>query len=201
MQDPPGGHPPELRAVIDEAHRLRRRVAGHGYGGEGVDVALDAGIDSIEHGALLSSAQLERMAAQGTFLVLTTSAVAESDPRIPARTRAMMAEANAQYHDTIRRALEAGMQLALGSDCVHGRIDREILLLARLGASPKFALEAATANAAALIQRDDLGHIRPGGAADFPFAAGDPLQEPAVLSFPQAVMQAGVWLRPPPVAA
>lgn len=52
--------------------------------------------------------------------------------------------------------------------------------------------------AAALIQRDDLGHIPPRGAADLLFVAGDPLQEPAVISFPQAMMQAGVWPRPRP---
>lgn len=93
------------------ARSAEHSVQAHDSAGA-ADVALDAGIYSIEHGALLSSAQLERMAAQGTFLVLTTWAVAESDPRVPARIRAMMAEANAQYHDTIRRALEAGVQLA-----------------------------------------------------------------------------------------
>jgi imidazolonepropionase-like amidohydrolase len=184
----------ELRVVIDEAHRLGRKVAGHGYGGEGVDFALDAGIDSLEHGALLSAEQLERMAKQGTFLVITTSAVGETDPSIPPAIREVMAKAYAKYQGTISLALKTGVKIALGSDCVHGRIDREILKLVDCGATPVQALEAATARGSELLGREDIGHIRVGAVADFVFVSGDPITNPDVMSSPRGVMQAGEWV-------
>jgi imidazolonepropionase-like amidohydrolase len=187
----------ELQALIEEAHRLGRKVAGHAYGGDGVDSALAAGIDSIEHGALLADSQLERMAEQRTFLVLTTAVIADSaqDPFVPESIRSLMAGVVDEYHKTIRRALAQGVRIAMGCDGIHGRIDREIVQLVELGASPEQALRAATGEAADLIGRPDTGRLEPGSHADVLFVAGDPLADPTVLAEPMGVLGAGKWVR------
>jgi imidazolonepropionase-like amidohydrolase len=190
----------ELQTLIQEAHHLGRKVAGHAYGGEGVDWALEAGIDSIEHGAFLTVAQLQTMAAKGTFLVLTTSAISDGaqDPRVPEPIRRKQAQTVDDYMKTIRNALSASVRIALGSDCIHGRLDREVLQLVECGASPELALRAATADGAELAGLPLAGHLKRGHSADLLFVAGNPLEDPSTLSNPIGVLSAGQWARPLP---
>jgi imidazolonepropionase-like amidohydrolase len=189
----------ELSAVVDEAHRLGRKVAAHAHGGQGVDDALAAGVDSIEHGCILTAGQLNRMRAQGTTLVVTMGVglAFEVDPTVPAAIQGRMADVNAGYWKVLEEAQQAGVTVAVGSDCVHGAIAAEMAYLVRAGFSQVAALEAGTKAGAQLIGRADLGQLTAGGAADIVLVEGDPTDDIAAAAQVRAVMVDGRWLRPP----
>jgi imidazolonepropionase-like amidohydrolase len=189
----------ELSAVVDEAHRLGRKVAAHAHGGQGVDDALAAGVDSIEHGCILTADQLNRMRAQGTTLVVTMGVglAFEVDPTVPAAIQGRMADVNAGYWKVLEEAQQAGVTVAVGSDCVHGEIAAEMAYLVRAGFSHVAALEAGTKAGAQLIGRADLGQLTAGGAADIVLVDGDPTADIAAAAQVRAVMVDGRWLRRP----
>jgi imidazolonepropionase-like amidohydrolase len=189
---------PELSAVVDEAHRLGRKVAAHAHGGQGVDDALAAGVDSIEHGCILDADQLNRMRAQGTTLVVTMGVglAFEVDPTVPAAIQGRMADVNAGYWKVLEQVQQAGVKVAVGSDCVHGGVAQEMAYLVRAGFSPVAALEAGTSGGAQLIGRADLGQLTAGNAADIVLVDGDPTADIAVAAQVRAVMVDGRWLRP-----
>jgi imidazolonepropionase-like amidohydrolase len=186
---------PELRAVVDEAHRLNRKVAAHAHGGAGVDDALEAGVDSIEHGCLLTEDQLQRMASLGTVLVVTMGVglAFEAEPTVPAPIQARMGDVNASYWKVLEGARKYGVTVALGSDGVHGGLSEEIGYLTKAGFTPIEALTAATATAATLIGRTDLGTIEAGCIADLVFVEGDPTSDPDAAGLVRAVMREGEW--------
>jgi imidazolonepropionase-like amidohydrolase len=186
---------PELKAVVDEAHRLNRKVAAHAHGGQGVDDALDAGVDSIEHGCIVTEDQLNRMAAQGTVLVITMGVglAFEVEPGVPAAIQSRMADVNANYWTVLEAARRAGVTVTLGSDGVHGGIAQEMSYLIKAGFSPVEALTAATASAATLISREDLGRLSEGNAADIVFVEGDPTVDIDAAAQVRGVMVNGTW--------
>lgn len=189
----------ELNALVDEAHRLGRKVAAHAHGGQGVDDALAAGVDSIEHGCIVDADQLNRMRTQGTTLVVTMGVglAFEVDPTVPAAIQERMADVNAGYWKVLEEAARSGVTVALGSDCVHGGIAQEMSYLVRAGFSHTAALEAGTKAGAQLIGRPDLGQLTAGGTADMVLVEGDPTADIAAAAQVRAVMVEGRWLRPP----
>ena len=190
---------PELFALVDEAHRLGRKVAAHAHGGEGVDQAIEAGVDSIEHGCLVTEKQLESMAGHGTALVVTMGVglAFETDPEVPASIQAKMNSVNEGYWKVLAQAREAGVSVVVGSDCVHGGVAQEMSYLVRAGFSPVEALTAGTASGATLLGRDDLGALAPGSAADIVLVDGDPSADIEAAERVRAVMTAGAWLIAP----
>jgi imidazolonepropionase-like amidohydrolase len=166
----------ELRAGVDEAHRHGLRTAAHAIGTDGIKAALRAGIDSIEHGQLIDEEGIELMLDREAHLVPTLAAIrcitdAGADAGLPdyvlrkAREIAELAEAN------LRRAYQAGVQIAAGSDAgtpfnPHDGFAYELELMhSMLGMSPQEVLRAATATAADLL---DIrrGTLAPGKVAD-----------------------------------
>jgi imidazolonepropionase-like amidohydrolase len=177
----------EMQALTDEAHALDRRVMCHALGGRGLRIAIEAGVDSIEHGCYLDEELqlLDRMAQRGIFFV-PTFAVYDFHRKSPlphVRERAH----HLQEHHTasLRHALAAGVKIAAGTDAGghgHPRNALEIECLVRAGMSPLQALQAATGWAAECLGRErDLGTIEKGKLADLVVINGDPLSDVTIL--------------------
>ncbi len=197
--------PEELVAGIDEAHRHGLRVASHAIGTEGIKNALRAGIDSIEHGHLLDDEAIELFKANGTYLVPTLTAptcILEqahrgAQPEFVVKKAQALAEAMAT---NIRRAYEAGVKVAGGSDAgtpynYHDNYAYEVELMHRmLGMTPQAALHAATAVAAELIALH-RGIVAPGEPADLLLLDSDAGSDVRALREPHAVMKAGTFVK------
>jgi imidazolonepropionase-like amidohydrolase len=168
----------EMRAVADEAHRAGLKVAAHAHGDDGIRAAIEAGIDCIEHGSLMSDETLDLMVERGTFLVPTTYLadgmdVSHAAPELQAKAAEVFPRAKA----TISRAIDKGARIATGSDAPaipHGRNARELVALVDRGMTPVQAIRAATVVAAELIDADDRGRLEPGLLADVIAVPGDP---------------------------
>jgi imidazolonepropionase-like amidohydrolase len=191
----------ELRAIVDEAHGWRRKVACHAYNGIGLQRALDGGCDSIEHGLELSDAQIQQMIRQGTWYV-PTLAVYYYDPDPPETPTGKRDRQRVAVHGvSFRKALHAGVKIAFGTD-VGGfvwsdPIAQEFARMVEFGMTPMQAIQAATTRAAELLgKRNELGVVAPGAYADLMAVHGDPLQDVAALKDVRFVMKDGVVFRP-----
>jgi imidazolonepropionase-like amidohydrolase len=192
----------EMDALVDEAHRLRKKTAAHAHGAEGAKVAIRAGIDSIDHGSFLDDEAIRMMKERGTYLVPTAMAVkyvgAPSrtyPPEIAAKARAAAAAHGAAY----RKAVQAGVRIALGTDSgvsPHGLNAQEFGLMVDHGMSPAAALRAGTSVAAALLGVDRVaGTLEAGKEADIVAVGGDPLADIHATEKVRFVMRGGKVLR------
>ena len=176
----------EMRTAVEAAHSLNRRIAIHSYGPEGGRDATAAGAESVEHAVDLDDATLADMARRGTVYVPTID-----HNRYYAEYRAEFGYTDAQaaaldaYRErnlaTARRAFQAGVRFAMGSDAVFtmfGQNTRELAWFVALGMTPAQALATATTHGAALLGMDkELGAIAPGYFADIVAVEGDPLKD------------------------
>jgi imidazolonepropionase-like amidohydrolase len=177
----------EMQALVDEAQALDRRVMCHALGGRGLDIAIEAGVNSIEHGSYLDEdpRHLERMAERGIFFV-PTLLVYEYHRKSPQPHVRERAEALVEHHvASIKRALALGVKIVAGTDAGgHGHPANagELLCLVQAGMTSMQALQAATGCAAECLgQEADLGTVEPGKLADLVVVAGDPLADIGVL--------------------
>ena len=200
--DTPQISPDEMSSIVEEAHRLRRKVAVHAHGAEGAKVAIRAGADSIEHGSFLDDEALDLMKKRGTYFVPTAMAVkyVSSPTRIyPAEIAAKAKAAAAAHGDAFRRAIERGVKIAFGTDSAvspHGRNAEEFELMVQHGMTPAQALRAATASAADLLGlADEVGTLEAGKEADIVAVAGDPLRDVAAMKIVRLVMKGGTVVR------
>ena len=193
----------ELKAIVDEAHGWRRKVACHAYNGIGLQRALDGGCDSIEHGLGLSDAQIAQMIKQGTWYVPTLSVYYyDQDPAdTPSgiRDRKRVSE----HEISFRKALRAGVKIAFGTD-VGGfpwsePTAQEFSRMVEFGMSPMQAIQSATSRAGELLgERTRLGVVAPGAYADLIAVATDPLEDIGALRNVGFVMKNGVVFRTMP---
>jgi imidazolonepropionase-like amidohydrolase len=171
----------ELAAIADEAHRRGLRVATHCHGDTAVNAAIDAGIDCIEHGFMITDDTIQRMVDTGTFLVSTNALTEDWDvSKHPKDTQQKVAEVFPKAKASLSRAIEAGVKIACGSDAPaiwHGRNAQELVVLVKRGMTPLQAIRAATTVAADLIEAPDLGRVAPGMHADMVGVPGDPLSD------------------------
>jgi imidazolonepropionase-like amidohydrolase len=183
----------EMQALVEEAHALDRRVICHALGGRGLRIAVEAGVDSIDHGCYLDQEPnlLDAMARKGIFFVPTFAVYDfhRKSPQPHVRERAKELE---EHHiASLRQALAAGVKIAAGTDAGgHGHPNNaiEIACLVRSGMTPLQALRAATGWAAECIGREtDLGTIEKGKLADIVVVAGDPLADVTVLQKPEQI--------------
>ena len=194
----------ELDALVDEAHALKRKTAAHAHGASGAKRAIQAGIDSIEHGSFLDDEALDMMKARGTYFVPTLMAVQGlkemlSDgyvpPAIEAKARAAMASVDA----VVRKAIAKGVKIAVGTDAAvypHGRNAGELVRLVELGMRPAAALQAATRVDAELLGVDArTGTLEPGKLADIVACPGNPLEDIHQVEKIRFVMKDGVVYR------
>jgi imidazolonepropionase-like amidohydrolase len=173
----------EVRAIVETAADLGRWVMSHAHGAEGIKRAVRAGVRSIDHGTFLDDEGIELMLEHGTWLVPTLTAgdttdEMAADPRIPEPVREKLRTLGRPELDAFRRAAEAGVKVAMGTDCPvapHGTNLRELVLMAENGFTPSQALVAATSSAAELMGlQDELGTLEPGKRADVVVLEGDP---------------------------
>lgn len=191
----------ELCAVVDEAHRVGLRVAAHAHGDAGIRAAIEAGIDCIEHGSLMSDETIDLMVERGRFLVPTTYLADGMDlshaaPELQAKAADVFPKAKL----TISKAIAKGVRIACGTDAPaipHGKNAKELLALVDRGMSPLQALRAATLVAAELIDKDDRGRIEEGLLADIIAVPGDPVADIAVTEDVRFVMKGGTVYEQP----
>jgi imidazolonepropionase-like amidohydrolase len=156
--------PDELDAVVAEATRHARHVMVHAHGARAAEHAARAGARSIEHGFFLDEAAVAALVEHGTWLVPTLLAVLGDEPRDD-----LHHEAAQGARASFALALDAGVRIAMGTDCPatpHERRLEELTLMGDLGMAPRDVWRAATTDAADLLDRDDLGRLRPGATGD-----------------------------------
>jgi imidazolonepropionase-like amidohydrolase len=184
--DPRHGHfrDDELVALVAEADAVGIPVMAHAQGAPGIKAAIRAGIRSIEHGIYLDDEAIELMLARGTFFVPTLVApmgvieAAEAGAPIPAPILAKARAVVDIHRDAFRRAVAAGVRIAMGTDSgvtPHGRNLDELVLMAEGGMTPSAVLVATTSAAAELLGlAGELGTIEAGKRADLVVVEGDP---------------------------
>jgi imidazolonepropionase-like amidohydrolase len=195
----------ELKALVDEANKLERKVAAHAHGTEGIKLAVRAGVASIEHGSFLDEEGAKMMAERGTFLVPTLSAgeavekAAKTGVLKGLRAEKALAAATAMRHG-IKLAVANKVQIALGTDAgvvPHGANAREFFLMCEWGGlTPMESIIAGTMNGAKLLGWDkNLGSLTPGKWADIVAVSGDPLNDIHNMEKVVFVMKNGVIYR------
>ncbi|HYS55447.1 MAG TPA: amidohydrolase family protein [Thermoanaerobaculia bacterium] len=186
----------EIKAITDEVHGWKKKVACHAYGGVGLHRALDGGCDSIEHGLDLDDAAITQMVQQGTWLVPTLSVyyTHNDPPDTPSGKRDR--KRVAVHGPSFQKAMKAGVKIAFGTD-VGGfswsdPIAQEFARMTEFGMSPMDAIRSATSRAAELLDMSgDLGVIAPGAYADIVAVGGDPLRDVNALQDVRFVMKDG----------
>ena len=182
--------PAEIEAIVEESHRQGFRVASHAEGLPGIELSVDAGVDTIEHGEALHRAPrvLDRMAERGIVLVPTLSVfelVAESElsccftPKLVDQAARLRADAR----KTVAAARAAGVTMVMGFDAhPHGANASELVRLVEAGLTAGEAVVAGTGGAAAACALEDVGRVAPGQLADLLVVDGDPLADIGVLA-------------------
>lgn len=198
----------EVKALVDTAHLYGKKVAVHAHGADGINIALAAGADSIEHGTLLDDAGIALFRKSGAYYVPTLSTVNGYLERIAADPNAYAPDVRAKIDwrisitgQALRRAFPAGVKIAFGTDAgvsKHGRNADEFELMVRHGMPPAEAIRAATVNAADLLGLSaEIGSLEPGKRADIIAVAGDPLQDVTTLKRVSFVMKDGRVVKGP----
>lgn len=196
----------ELVAIVETAHRLGRKVAAHAHGTDGVNAALRAGVDSVEHGTYIDPESIRLFKAKGSYLVPTllagdtVSQQAETADWMPAPVRAKARTVGPLMVDALRRAHQGGVRIAFGTDSAvskHGENAREFALMVKAGLTPLDAIRAATVWGAAHIGLEgEIGSLAAGKAADIVAVRGDPLADVTALETVDFVMKGGAVVRP-----
>ncbi len=189
----------EMKAIVADAHRLGRKVAAHAHGAQGIAWATEAGVDSIEHGSYIDDAGIALMKKNGTYLVPTlylADWMRENAARIglPAMYATKMKEVTAVSRQNIKKAFNAGVRIAFGTDAAvypHGLNAHEFAVYVQIGMTPIQAIQTATVNAADLLGWSKIGSIENGNFADIIAVNGDPLKDVTLLQDPVMVMKGG----------
>jgi len=190
----------EMKAMVDEAHRLGRRVAAHAMGREGIEASLKVGVDSIEHGFGLDEEMMDRMVRQGTYWCPTIYVgvyVAEGRAAAGAPIWLTMRDIQAKAFPV---AVRKGVKIAYGTDAGGyawtENQAKEFAYMVRYGMTPVQAIQSATIVAADLLERpNDLGAIEAGKFADIIAVSGDPLRDITELERVRFVMKGGEVFR------
>jgi imidazolonepropionase-like amidohydrolase len=193
--------PEEMRAIVETAHNMGRKVAAHSHAAEGTKAALAAGVDTIEHGTFIDDEAVALFRKTGAYLIPTelapVAALAQARAGVlPPATIPKAEAAAAAMVESHRKAYRAGVKFAFGTDTgvsKHGRNGEEFaLLVGTVGMTPAEAIASATTVAAQVLGRDDIGTIVPGKAADIIAVAGSPLEDVKRLEKVAFVMHRGV---------
>jgi imidazolonepropionase-like amidohydrolase len=189
----------EMQAIVADAHRLGRKVAAHAHGAQGILWATEAGVDSIEHGSYINDAAIAEMKKRGTYLVPTLYLedwIVEKG-NLPAFYHQKMVDVSAVAKQNIKRAMQAGVKIALGTDAAvypHGLNAHELdVYVDQMGMTPLAALQSATVNAADLMGwTAKTGTLEPGKWADIIAVEKNPIDDVRVLQDVKFVMKGGV---------
>jgi len=194
----------EMKAIVEEAHKLGRRVAAHAHGASSIRDAILAGVDSVEHASLIDDEGIRLAREKGTYLVMD---IYNDDFILQEGAKAGMLPESLEkermvgqlQRDNFRKAFKAGDKMAFGTDAgvyPHGDNARQFFYMVKYGMTPMQALQAATINGADLLGwKDRVGSITPGKYADIVAVGGDPLADPAALTRVDFVMKGGAVIR------
>ena len=190
----------EMKAIVEEAHRLRRRVASHAMARPGLENSIAAGVDSIEHGMAIPDDLLDRMKAQGTWYCPTLTALEYVAPGRAAEGREIWGKLPQFHRDSFARAVKKGVRIAFGTDAGAFPWDynqaKEFTYMTRGGMTPMQAIRAATSAAAELLEMSDrVGTLAPGMLADIVAVPGNPLADVTALERVSFVMKDGAVVR------
>jgi imidazolonepropionase-like amidohydrolase len=192
----------EVKALVDTAHLYGKKVAVHAHGDDGVNIALAAGADSIEHGTMMTDESIKLFKAAGAYYVPTLSTVNGYLERLAANPNAYPPDVLAKVQwrigvtgKSLAKAYPAGVKIAFGTDAgvsKHGRNADEFELMVKHGMPASAAIQAATMNAATLLGVEkEVGSLEPGKAADLIAVAGDPIADITILKTVRFVMKDG----------
>ena len=191
----------EAKAVVETAHLHGKKVAVHAHGTGGINVALAAGADSIEHGTMPDDETLKLFKQSGAYYVPTLSTINGYKERLAKDPNAYPPEVLEKVKwrlqitgKSLEKAVPAGVKIAFGTDAgvsKHGRNADEFELMVEHGMTPATAIVAATTNAADLLGVRDIGALRPGYHADLIAVSGDPLNDVKLLKSVNFVMKGG----------
>lgn len=191
----------ELKAIVEAAHSMGRQVTAHAHGKAGIESALRAGVDSIEHGTYTDEETIALFKEHNAVLVPTVLAGATvsgwvNEPWLPEASRIKAAIVGPLMQDMLRRAHEAGVTVAFGTDTGvsrHGDNAKEFSLMVGAGFTPEEAIRSATIVASKHVEMDaDIGTIETGKYADIIAVNGDPLKDVTELEDVDFVMKGGV---------
>src|SRR6266498_1565207 len=203
--DTPQLTPPEMAALVDESHRLRKRVAVHCHGDQAAREAIEAGVDSIEHGSFMKPETLTMMKKKGTFLTPTLMAsewIMGKLDNYPPALQAKAKAATAARSEMFRNAIKMGIKISFGTDAAvypHGQNAKEFKLMVNLGMSAIDALKSATSNDAELLGiGQKVGTLEKGKLADVIAMTGDPTSDITATERVSFVMREGKIIRQGP---
>ncbi|ALK97334.1 Xaa-Pro dipeptidase [Massilia sp. WF1] len=194
----------EMKAIVDEAHKLGRRVAAHAHGASSIRDAILAGVDSVEHASLVDDEGIRLAREHGTYFVMD---IYNDDYILQEGAKAGMLKESLDkeralgqlQRDNFRKAFQAGVKMAFGTDAgvyPHGDNARQFRYMVQYGMSPMQAIQAATINAADLLGwKDRVGSVSPGKYADLIAVSGDPLKDTAELTRVKFVMKGGAVVK------
>jgi imidazolonepropionase-like amidohydrolase len=191
----------EMKAIVEEAHLLHKKVAAHAHGAEGIRMAVAAGVDSIEHGSLIDDEGIRIMKSNGTYLTLTMYpgvAILQHGAEwgLPQKLIDKARLIDSQRRERFKKAIHEGVKIAYGTDAgvyPHGMNAEDFPLLVQLGMSPMQAIQSATVRAADLLGKsNEIGSLEPGKSADLVAVGANPLEDINSLKHVQFVMKAGV---------
>ncbi|WP_037498466.1 metal-dependent hydrolase family protein [Sphingomonas jaspsi] len=191
----------EMKAIVDTAHSLHLKTAAHAHGARGIEAAVRAGVDSIEHGTFVDDAGIRAMKEHGTYYSATLMALSGLNRNIgkgiyAANSEAKGRQALAAWGQGLSRAYKAGVKIALGTDAAvfpHAEAGQEVgLMVSKGGMTPRDALIAATKGGPDLMGLSgETGTLEPGKSADLIAVDGDPLTDPAAVTRVNYVMVMG----------
>ena len=206
--DTPQLTPAEMAALVDESHRLRKKVAVHCHGDQAAKEAIEAGVDSIEHGSFMKQETLTLMKNKGTYLtptLMATEWIMSKIDNYPPALQAKAKAAAAARSDMFRNAVKMGVKVSFGTDAAvfpHGQNAKEFKLMVDLGMQPMDALRAATGNAADLFGiAQKTGTLEKGKFADVIAMPGDPTADITATERVSFVMKEGKIIRNGPPSA
>ncbi|CAN5497163.1 amidohydrolase family protein [soil metagenome] len=192
----------EMRTIVETAHTLGLKVAAHAHGKRGLEAAIRAGVDSIEHGTYLDDETIALFKTHGTYYVPTILAgktvaeMAKKPGALHPSVREKAARIGPLIQDSFRRAYQGGVKIAFGTDSgvsIHGDNWREFVYMVEVGMPPMEAILSATRNAADLLGATDrIGSIQPARFADIIAVNGDPLADISEMGRVTFVMKGGV---------
>jgi imidazolonepropionase-like amidohydrolase len=191
----------EMRAIADEAHQWGVRVAAHAHGAAGINAAIRAGIDTIEHASLADDESIRLAVARkqpvwfGMDIYNTeyTQAEGRRNGTLEDNLRKDREIAQAQ-RDNFRKAHRAGVRMVFASDAgvmPHGQIGKQFRTMVDYGMTSLQAIQAATRNGAEALGRADVGLLAPGRYGDIVAVTGDPTRDITLLERPDAVIKGG----------
>ena len=200
--DTPQLTPAEMAALVDESHGLRKKVAVHCHGDQAAHEAIEAGVDSIEHGSFMKPETLTMMKRKGTFLtptLMATEWIMNKLENYPPPLQAKAKAAATARSEMFRNALKLGVKISFGTDAAvfpHGQNAKEFKLMVDLGMTPIDALKAATANDAELLGiGQKVGTLEKGKLADVIAMPGDPTSDITATERVSFVMKEGKIIR------